>query len=46
MTIFRNAVLLAAIAGLLAGLAMALMQGFTTVPLIVEAEAYEVAAPA
>jgi len=45
MTIFRNAVLLAALAGLLAGLAMALMQGFTTVPLIVEAEAYEVAAP-
>lgn len=44
MTIFRNAVLLAAAAGLLAGLAMALMQGLTTVPLIVEAEAYEVAA--
>jgi cobalt transporter subunit CbtA len=41
MTIFRNAVLLAAVAGLLAGLAMALMQSFTTVPLIVQAEAYE-----
>jgi cobalt transporter subunit CbtA len=43
MTIFRNAVLLAALAGLLAGLAMALMQSFTTVPLIVEAEAFELA---
>lgn len=41
MSIFRNAVLLAAVAGLVAGLFMALVQNFTTVPLIVEAETYE-----
>ena len=41
MTIFRNAVLLAAAAGLVAGLAMALMQNFATVPLILQAETFE-----
>jgi len=41
MTIFRNAVLLAAVAGLVAGLAMALMQNFATVPLILQAETFE-----
>jgi cobalt transporter subunit CbtA len=41
MTIFRNAVLLAAVAGLVAGLAMALMQNLATVPLILQAETFE-----
>jgi cobalt transporter subunit CbtA len=41
MAIFRNAVLLAAVAGLLAGLALALMQNFATVPLILQAETFE-----
>jgi cobalt transporter subunit CbtA len=41
MTIFRNAVFAAAIAGLFAGLVMAAMQSFATVPLILEAETYE-----
>lgn len=46
MTIFRNAVFVAAIAGLLAGLATAVMQSFATVPLILQAETFENAAPA
>lgn len=47
MTTFRNAVFLAAIAGLVAGMAMAAMQAVFTVPLILKAEAYESAgAPA
>ncbi|WAJ26327.1 CbtA family protein [Antarcticirhabdus aurantiaca] len=46
MTIFRNAVFLAALAGLVAGLALALLQTFTTVPLILQAETYETSAPA
>ena len=33
MTVFRNVVFVAAIAGLLAGIAMAAMQSFATVPL-------------
>lgn len=46
MSIFRNAVFVAAIAGLLAGLALALIQHFSTVPLILQAETYENAEPA
>jgi predicted cobalt transporter CbtA len=41
MTIFRNVVFVAALAGLVAGLAMSAMQFFATTPLIVEAEEYE-----
>lgn len=41
MTIFRNVVFVAALAGLLAGLVMTAMQTAFTVPLILEAEAYE-----
>ena len=44
MTIFRNVVLIAAVAGLFASLVMAAMQTFTTVPLILTAEIYENAA--
>lgn len=45
MTLFRTIVFAAALTGLVAGLAMTLMQSFATVPLILEAEAYEQAAP-
>lgn len=45
MTYFRNVVFVAAIAGLLAGIAMTIMQAFTTDPLILQAEVYESAAP-
>ncbi|TKT76702.1 CbtA family protein [Aquamicrobium sp. LC103] len=41
MTVFRNVVFVAAIAGLVAGLVLAAMQAFSTTPLIVAAEAYE-----
>src|SRR5690606_19892828 len=41
MTIFRNVVFVAALAGLFAGLVMTAMQTAFTVPLILEAEAYE-----
>lgn len=41
MTIFRNAVFLAALAGLLAGVLMSGLQTAFTVPLIIEAETYE-----
>ncbi|MDH6232619.1 cobalt transporter subunit CbtA [Mesorhizobium soli] len=41
MSVFRNVVFIAAIAGLLSGLALAAMQSFTTVPLILQAEVYE-----
>jgi len=41
MTLFRNVVFIAAIAGLLSGLVMAAMQSFATVPLILQAEVYE-----
>ena len=44
MTVFRNVVFVAAIAGLLAGMAMAAMQSFATVPLILQAETFENAA--
>lgn len=43
MTLLRNVVLVAAIAGLLAGIVMTALQSFTTVPLILEAETYETA---
>ncbi|MDZ5695875.1 CbtA family protein [Chelativorans sp. M5D2P16] len=46
MSVFRNAVFLAAIAGLFAGIVMTGLQSFFTVPLILEAETYESAAPA
>lgn len=41
MTVFRNVVFVAALAGLAAGLAMSAMQFFATTPLIVAAEEYE-----
>jgi cobalt transporter subunit CbtA len=41
MTIFRNAVFLAALAGLVAGLVMTGLQSVFTVPLILQAETYE-----
>ena len=44
MTLFRNAVFTAAIAGLFAGLIMAAMQTYATVPLILQAETFENAA--
>jgi cobalt transporter subunit CbtA len=46
MIYFRNVVFVAAIAGLIAGVAMTLMQAFTTDPLILQAETFENAAPA
>lgn len=41
MTIFRNVVFLAAVAGLLASLVMTALQAYATVPLILKAEIYE-----
>lgn len=41
MTVFRNAIFLAALAGLVAGLVMTGLQTFFTVPLILQAETYE-----
>jgi cobalt transporter subunit CbtA len=41
MTVFRNVVFVAAIAGLLAGVAMTAMQAYATVPLILKAEVFE-----
>ncbi len=46
MTIFRNVVFLAAVAGLLAGIVMTGLQLAFTVPLILEAETFENAMPA
>ena len=46
MTIFRNVVFIAALAGLVAGLAVSAMQFFATTPLIVQAEEYEETAAA
>lgn len=46
MTVFRNAVLLAAVAGLLAGIVMTGLQLAFTVPLILKAETFENAMPA
>jgi cobalt transporter subunit CbtA len=43
MSLFRNIVLTAVIAGLLSGLLMTVMQSFSTVPLILAAETYETA---
>lgn len=44
MALFRNIVFTAALAGLVAGLLMTLAQHMSTVPLILQAETYEVAA--
>lgn len=41
MSIFRNVVFVAALAGLCAGILMAAMQAYATVPLILEAELFE-----
>lgn len=41
MAILRNTVLVAVIAGLIAGLTLAAIQAFTTVPLILQAETFE-----
>lgn len=41
MIYFRNVVFIAAIAGLIAGLAMTVMQAFTTDPMILQAEVFE-----
>ena len=41
MTLFRNVVFVAAIAGLLAGIVMTAMQTYATVPLILQAETFE-----
>lgn len=46
MAIFRNIVFIAALAGLVAGLAMTAMQFAGTVPLILKAETFEAAEPA
>ncbi|MBO6636415.1 MAG: CbtA family protein, partial [Parvibaculum sp.] len=44
MTLFRNVVFVAALAGLVAGLVLAALQAYATVPLILQAETYEGAA--
>ena len=41
MTIFRNVVIIAAIAGLFSGIVMTALQSFATVPLILQAETFE-----
>ena len=41
MNLFRNVVFIAAIAGLVAGVVLACMQAYATVPLIHKAEVYE-----
>lgn len=46
MSIFRNVVFAAALAGLVAGLLLAAIQAFSTDPLILKAEVFENAAPA
>ncbi len=46
MSVLRNTVLVAVIAGLFAGLVLALFQTVSTVPLILQAEAYESAGSA
>ena len=46
MDYFRNIVVVAALAGAIAGLGMTVAQQLTTVPLILKAEVYESAAPA
>ncbi len=46
MNALRNMLLVAALAGIAAGVVMTLMQFYATVPIILEAEAFETAAPA
>lgn len=46
MTVLRNIFFVAALAGLAAGVVMTLLQFFATVPLILQAETFENAAPA
>ena len=46
MTLFRNVVFIAALAGLVAGIALAAMQAFATDPLILQAEVFEMPAAA
>lgn len=46
MTALRNMLLVAALAGIAAGVVMTLMQFFATVPFILQAETFESAAPA
>ncbi|PJN94384.1 cobalt transporter, partial [Amaricoccus sp. HAR-UPW-R2A-40] len=46
MNALRNMLFVAALAGLAAGVVMTLLQFFGTVPLILQAETFEVAAPA
>ncbi|MBD0414848.1 CbtA family protein [Oryzicola mucosus] len=41
MTLFRNVVFIAALAGLCAGIVLAALQSFATVPLILQAETFE-----
>lgn len=43
MTLFRNVVFVAALAGLVAGIVMAALQAYATVPLILQAETFEAA---
>ncbi|HWK68717.1 MAG TPA: CbtA family protein [Rhizobiaceae bacterium] len=43
MTVFRNVVFVAALAGLVAGIFLAALQAYATVPLILQAETYEAA---
>lgn len=45
MTLFRNVFFVAALSGLFAGVLLAAVQTFTTVPLILQAETFENAAP-
>lgn len=46
MTILRNVVFIAALAGLVAGVVLAALQAYATVPLILKAETFENAEPA
>ena len=46
MNIFRNVVFVAALAGLVAGIVMTVLQAYATVPLILQAETFENAEPA
>jgi predicted cobalt transporter CbtA len=41
MSVFRNVVFVAALAGFFAGVLMAAMQAYATTPLILQAETYE-----
>ena len=46
MTVLRNVVFVAALAGLVAGVVLAALQAYATVPLILKAETFENAEPA